>query len=126
MEVIVNSSKGLRSWAQKVKERLLSLGWHEYLGWVVELALIGTLVTVTVTQFLEDEIKAGWVMILLTLLICVPGVWLLLGYRPQPGSRFGKVDAGAILCFIIWIVLFAMLTGWQIEFESGPFGSPGS
>ena len=98
--------------------------WYSWLGWLMEAALLITFISVTYTQFAESEIRGGWVMILLTLLTCGPGIWILLGYRPEPGSKFGKYDIGLIICFAIWFAIFGYLFFWDVQFLSGPFGSP--
>lgn len=98
--------------------------WYEWLGWLVEAALFFTFISVIYTQFAESEIRGGWVMILLTLLVCGPGIWILFGYKPQPGSKFGKHDIGLIICFAIWIILLGYLFFWNVQFYPGPFGSP--
>ena len=103
---------------------LLNLAWYEWLGWIVEVFLLATFIVVTQTQFAEDESRGGWIMILLTILFCGPGIWLLLGYKPQPGSKFGKFDIGAIICFAIWAVLLFYIIVPLPEFVTGPFGSP--
>jgi hypothetical protein len=126
MGTVIRTTIPLPVWTRKCIEKILSLTWYEYLGWVVELVLVGTFATVSLTQFLEDEPRAGWIMISLSSLVCGPGLWLLLGYRPKPGDKFGGKDIAAALIFCMWIFLFAFLVGWEVQFEPGPFGSPGA
>ncbi|MDD5205222.1 MAG: hypothetical protein PHS17_07360 [Desulfobacterales bacterium] len=106
-------------------QRLLDLTWYEWLGWLLELGLLATFVVVIQTQFAEGEPRAGWIMILLTILLTGPGVWILLGYKPLPGSGFNKHDVGAIICFAIWLAIMIYLVGPTPTFEPGPFGNPG-
>lgn len=120
MESVVSQSRPIPNWAS----RLLSLRWYEWLGWFLETGLVSTFILVTVTQFLEDEARGGWVMIVLTILFCAPGVWILLGYKPALGSKLGKQDIGLAIAFAIWAILFIYLIGFMPQHEQGPFGSP--
>ncbi len=121
MEMTEMKSSPVPGWVQ----RLLGLSWYEWLGWILELGLLVTFVIVCQTQFAEGEPRAGWMMILLTILMVGPGAWILLGYRPAPGSRFNKYDIGAIICFAIWVIIMFYLVGPTPSFEPGPFGNPG-
>jgi len=102
---------------------LLRPRWYEWLGGIVEASLLFVFAAVTYTQFAEDEPRAGWIMILLTILFAGPGIWLVFGYRPKEQSGFGKFDVGLIICFAIWGVLLSFLLGWKVHFYPGPFGA---
>lgn len=116
----IMSSGAVPKWAQWCFRQR----WYLWLGWLVEAALLITFLSVTYTQFAESEIRGGWVMALLTVLTCGPGIWILLAYKPQPGSKFGKYDIGLIICLAIWVILFGYLFFWDVQFYPGPFGSP--
>ena len=120
MEATAKSSRTVPVWVQT----LLDLKWYEWLAWIIQIGLIATFIVVTHTQFAEDEPRAGWIMILLTILFCGPGIWLFLGYRPEPGSKFGKYDVGLIVCVAIWAILLFYMIVPLPEFGPGPFGSP--
>ncbi len=120
METVVNASRSIPQWAS----RLLAVRWYEWLGWLLQAGLTVTFILVTIQQFLEDEIRGGWVMILLTILFCAPGAWILLGYKPEPSSRLGKYDIGLAIAFAIWIILFVYFLGFLPQHEQGPFGNP--
>ena len=120
METTMKTSTPIPKWLQW----FLDLRWYEWLGWIVEFGLFATFVVVTHTQFAEDEPRAGWIMILLTILLAGPGLWLLLGYKPKAGTKFNKFDIGAIICFAIWAILLFYLILPLPKFVPGPFGSP--
>lgn len=98
--------------------------WYLWIGWLLESGLLFVFLSVTYTQYAEDEARAGWVMILLTLIFCGPGLWVLLGYKPQVGSRFGKYDIGLLVCFALWIGLLGYALLWDVQFYQSPFGTP--
>jgi hypothetical protein len=98
--------------------------WYLWLGWFMEAAILFVFLSVMYTQFAQDEARAGWVMLLLTVVFAGPGIWILLRYRPESGSKFGKYDIGLIICFAIWIALFGYTLLWDVQFYPGPFGSP--
>jgi len=105
--------------------RLVGLTWYEWLAWIIQAGLVATFVVVTSTQFQESEARAGWIMILLTILFGGPGFWLLLKYRPAPGSKFNSFDVGAIICFAVWaILLFYLIVPLPQAGGPTPFGSP--
>jgi hypothetical protein len=112
METTMKGSKPVPKWLHWVWD----LTWYEWLGWIMECSLLFLFLSVVYTQFAEDEPRAGWVMLLITILFCQPGIWILLGYKPQPKSKFGKYDKGLIICFAIWGVLLALLVGWEVQF----------
>jgi len=118
METTMKVSRPAPKWLQW----FLDLTWYECLGWLVEFSMLFVLLAVVYTQFAEGEPRGGWVMLLITILFCQPGIWILLGYKPQPKSKFGKYDIGLIICFAIWGVLLALLVGWEVQFYPGPFG----
>ncbi len=118
METAIKASNRIPEWVQ----RLVGLRWYQWLGWFVELGLIATFVVVTQTQFAEEEPRAGWIMSVLTVLFCGPGIWLLLGYKHVPG-KFSKYDIGAIVCFAIWAIVMLYLVVPLPAFEPGPFGA---
>jgi hypothetical protein len=120
MEAMTNASRPVPQWVS----RLLAVRWYEWLGWLVEAGLTITFISVAVTQFLEDEQRGGWIMIVLTILTCVPGAWILLKYKPAAGSNLNKFDAGLAIAFGIWAVFFIYLIGFMPQHEQGPFGSP--
>ncbi len=120
METVSSELRPIPQWAS----RLLAVRWYEWLGWLLEAGLTFTFILVTVTQFLEDEVRGGWVMIVLTILFCGPGAWILLRYKPAVGSKLGKQDVGLAIAFAIWAVLFIYLIGFMPQHEQGPFGSP--
>lgn len=120
METVCNEVRPAPRWAS----RLLAMRWYEWLGWLLEIGLASTFILVTVTQFLEDEMRGGWVMIVLTVLFCGPGVWILLKYKPAPDSKLGRQDAYLAVAFAIWTILFVYLIGFMPQHEQGPFGSP--
>lgn len=98
--------------------------WYLWLGWLMEAGILFVFLSVAYTQFAEDEPRAGWVMLLLTLVFGGPGLWVLTGYKPQPGSKFGKFDIGLIVCFALWVALFGYLMFWNVAFLESPFGTP--
>lgn len=120
MDTAVSQSKPIPKWLS----RLLGVRWYEWLGWLLEVGLTITFISVAVTMFFEDETRAGWVMIILTVLFCGPGAWILLKYRPADGSTFGKHDLGLAIVFAIWAILFIYLVGPMPTHEPGPFGNP--
>jgi len=120
MDTTIKRSKPTPKWVQV----LVNLTWYEWLGWFIKIGLLVTFIVVTHTQFAEDEPQAGWIMILLTILLAGPGFWILLGYRPKPGSKFNKFDIGAIICFALWAIVLLYLTIPLPDFVPGPFGSP--
>jgi len=120
METTIKPSSPIPNWVHWCFER----PWYMWLGWLAETALLFTFISVVYTQFAEGEVRGGWVMIVMTLLTCGPGIWILLGYRPEAGSTFGKYDIGLIICFAIWFAIFGYLFFWNVEFYPGPFGSP--
>jgi len=105
--------------------RLVNLTWYEWIAWVIQAGLLATFIVVTVTQFQEEEPRAGWIMILLTILFCGPGFWILLKYRPRTGSKFNTLDVGAIICFAVWAaLLFYLIVPLPEIGGPTPFGSP--
>lgn len=118
MEATVKESKKVPKWLQ----RLIDLTWYEGLAWIIEAGLAVTFILITYDQFGEGFHRAGWVMILLTLLFAGPGFGLLLWYRPEPGSKFGKYDIGAIIAFAIWLIMLLYFIVWTVEFQPG-FGN---
>lgn len=105
--------------------RVVGLTWYEWIAWIIQAVLVATFIIVTITQFQEDESRAGWIMILLTILFGGPGFWVLLKYRPKAGSKFNAFDVGAIICFAVWAVLLLYLILPLPEIGSPtPFGSP--
>jgi len=120
MEAITES----RRIVPKPVQWAFSQPWYLWLGWFMEAAILFIFLSVTYTQFAQDEARAGWVMLLLTVVFAGPGIWILLGYKPGSGSKFGKYDIGLIVCFAIWIALFGYTLVWDVQFFPGPFGSP--
>jgi len=104
--------------------RLWAMKWWELMAWVIEIGIFSLFAIVSITQFFEDEPRAGGIMILLTILLCGPAVWLFLGYKPQPGSKLGKYDIAAAACFVVWMIILLYLTVPVPQFGPGPFGSP--
>jgi len=97
----------------------MSHTWFEWLAWITEVVLFGTFALIAYDQFAERSFTAGWMMILLGILFCGPGLWLLLGYRPAEGSKFGKYDIGAIVCLALWSVLLFYFLAWTVDFQPG-------
>jgi len=115
METTMKASTPTPKWLQW----FLDLRWDAWLGWITEAVLVVTFVVITYDQFAEGLTRSGWLMILLTVLFCGPGLWLLLGYKPQIGSKFGKYDVGAIICFTIWVSLLLYFLAWNVDFQTG-------
>jgi hypothetical protein len=118
MESMPNASRPVPKWVQKI----VGLAWYEWLAWIVEISLIGAFVLITYDQFEEGLQRGGWLMILITILFCGPGMWLLLRYKPESQSLFGKFDIGAIVCFAIWAILLGYFLIWTVDFQPG-FGN---
>lgn len=115
MEITMKETKSVPKWIVWV----LDLSWYEWIAWLTEIVLIATFVAITYDQFAEGLSRAGWIMILLITLFCGPGLWLILRYRPKSESPFGKLDIGAIICFVIWSILLIYFLVWNVEFENG-------
>ena len=115
METTMKAHKAVPQWLQW----FVDLTWYEWLAWIAEAVLVVTFVWITADQFAENLSRAGWIMVLLTILTCGPGLWLILGYRPAPGEKFGKYDIGAIICFAIWAIMLAYLLIWTVDFQPG-------
>lgn len=120
MEAVTNVSRPVPKWVS----RLVELRWYEWVGWLVEICLAITFIAVTITQFLEDEVRGGWIMIVLTILFCGPGAWLLMRYRPAPLGKFEKQDMALAIILAIWALIFIYLIGFMPQHEQGPYGSP--
>jgi len=120
VEAVAESKTSIPKWIQWAFRQ----PWYLWLGWVMEAAILFVFLSVMYTQFAQQEPRAGWVILLLTLVFAAPGVWILLGYKPEPGSKFGKHDIGLIICFAIWIALFGYTLFWDVQFYPGPYGSP--
>ena len=75
MESMMAASRPAPKWFQKLQ----GLTWYEWLAWIVEISLIGALGLIAYDQFEEGLKRAGWLMILIAILFCGPGIWLLLG-----------------------------------------------
>jgi hypothetical protein len=118
MESTGTASKPVPTWLQ----RILGLTWYEWLAWIVEICLIGAFGMIAYDQFEEGLRRAGWLMTLITIVFCGPGIWLLLRYKPSSESPFGKLDIGAIICFAIWAVLLGYFLIWSVDFQPG-FGN---
>jgi hypothetical protein len=112
------ASKPAPAWLQKI----MGTAWYVWLAWSVEIVLIGAFGLITYDQFEEGLPHAGWMMILITVMFCGPGLWLLLGYRPQVHSNFGRYDVGAIICFAMWSFLLVYFLMWSVDFQPG-FGN---
>jgi hypothetical protein len=120
MEMAEKEMTTVPGWAQK----LFAISWYTWFAGITEAALLLVFLLVTYTQFAQGEPRAGWVMILLTIVVAAPGIWMLFGYRPQIGSKLGLPDYALFLCFAIWVVLFGYLMFWGFQLYSGPYGSP--
>jgi hypothetical protein len=115
METALSASRPVPRWLGW----FLALTWYERLAWITEFVLFGTFALIAYDQFAEGQSRAGWIMILLMILFCGPGLWLLLGYRPTAGSKFGKYDIGAIICLVVWSVMLFYFLAWTVDFQPG-------
>lgn len=120
MATVAHVTRPIPKWVS----RLVDLRWYEWIGWLVEIGLAVTFIAVTISQFIEDEVRGGWVMIVLTVLICGPGAWLLLRYKPTAADKIETQDVALAIMFAIWAVIFIYLVGFMPQHEQGPFGSP--